>query len=169
MCRDKGLEDIHLVCTGLQRDFRQRGYFRRMVKLINDLKLEEHVTLTGLLERQEQVQLLRLSAMVVQPSLFEGWSAIIEDARTLGKNMLVSDIGVHREQTPPRCEYFDPYCYEALSTKLLEIWPTLTTGPDLRHETRAYDEHLVNGLRFARSFMNIVRQASELGPNPARN
>ncbi len=42
--------------------------------------------------------LLRGAAAVLQPSRFEGWSTIIEDAKSLGKPIVASDIAVHREQ-----------------------------------------------------------------------
>jgi len=56
----------------------------------------------------EQVQLLRDCDLIVQPSLFEGWSTVVEDAKALGQRIVLSDLPVHREQEPPAALFFDP-------------------------------------------------------------
>jgi len=39
--------------------------------------------------------MVRSQAMIL-PSLYEGWSTALEEAKALGKDCLVSDIQVHR-------------------------------------------------------------------------
>lgn len=168
ICRDRGLDDLCLVCTGHLGDSRWPNHVRRMQALIRDRRLEYQIRIMGLLQRQDQIQLLRSAVAVIQPSLFEGWSAIVEDARTLAKTMLVSDIGVHREQDPARCLYFDPRDPEALATKLMDVWPSLAAGPDREQEIQAHEEHLNRGREFVRLYLSIVQRAIDLGPNPAR-
>ena len=48
------------------------------------------------------------SEVVINPSKFEGWSTTVEEAKSLGKNIILSDIPVHREQNPKWGIYFDP-------------------------------------------------------------
>jgi hypothetical protein len=57
----------------------------------------------------------------VQPSKSEGWSTVVEDARGLGKRILLSDIDVHREQDPPRAGYFRPDDAKELAARLREV------------------------------------------------
>lgn len=45
---------------------------------------------------------------MINPSLCKRWSMSVEEAKSLGKRVLVSDIDVHREQDPPWAVYFDP-------------------------------------------------------------
>jgi len=35
---------------------------------------------------------------VIQPSFFEGWSTVVEDAKSLNQHIIVSDLEVHKEQ-----------------------------------------------------------------------
>ena len=50
------------------------------------------------ISREDQLGLMRDSLAVVQPSLFEGWGTVVEDAKTLGVQVLCSDIEIHHEE-----------------------------------------------------------------------
>ena len=51
--------------------------------------------------------LLRACTALLNPSAFEGWSTTVEEAKSFGVPMMLSDIGVHREQTGGAARYFD--------------------------------------------------------------
>ena len=106
-------------------------YADRLKREIERRGLSSQVYFLGLLDRETQIQIMRASAAVVQASLFEGWSALVEDARALGKRVFVSDIPVHREQEPADASTFDPERPEALADLLERAWPGLEPGPDL--------------------------------------
>lgn len=89
---------VQLVCTGSTYGFRGDDYFKRLSAYMDEHDLRTRVHVLGLLPRAEQIALLRGAAAVLQPSRFEGWSTIIEDAKSLGKAIVASDIAVHREQ-----------------------------------------------------------------------
>lgn len=91
-----------LVCTGATDDHRDPGYFERVTA-----GLPSTVRILGVVPRSDYLQLLRGAAAVVQPSHFEGWSSVVEDARAFGKPIALSDIAVHREQTPPGAQFFE--------------------------------------------------------------
>jgi glycosyltransferase involved in cell wall biosynthesis len=95
--RDKG-RPVKLVCTGSLCGFRGQDYLERLTTFVSENRLQGTILILGLLPRNEQIALTRRAAAVLQPSRFEGWSTIIEDAKTLGKKILASDIPVHREQ-----------------------------------------------------------------------
>ena len=48
------------------------------------------------------------SVAVIQPSKFEGRSSTVEQAKSMGKKILLSNIGIHKEQNPLRGKYFHP-------------------------------------------------------------
>ena len=50
--------------------------------------------------------LLRTSMALINPSRFEGWSTTVEEAKSFGVPMILSDIDVHREQTGGTARYF---------------------------------------------------------------
>ena len=62
--------------------------------------LRTHVWLLGMVPHIELHGLLRRATVLVQPSMFEGWSTSIEDAKALGCPVVASDLAVHREQGP---------------------------------------------------------------------
>lgn len=89
-----------LVCTGNTTDYRNPDYFSHVQDILKALRLETHVKILGFIPRDDQIQLIRGADAVVQPSLFEGWSTVLEDARMLGKTIIYSDLPVHLEQSP---------------------------------------------------------------------
>jgi len=155
--------DIALVCTGRMHDYRRPEYVDELMAETRRDGLENRIRVLGLLDRRTQVQLMRRAAAIVQPSFFEGWSALVEDARALGKRIYVSDIPVHREQTPPNATFFDPHSPDQLAGLIAEDWPHLAPGPDRATEQEAFAAQNLRALAYARRFLSIVRQTSATG------
>ncbi|OWV92179.1 glycosyltransferase [Rhizobium sp. R635] len=160
--RDRNLT-IPLVCTGAQSDRRNEAHFMELVEFIKDAGLSDQVHLLGLIEREEQTEIFRHAASVVQPSLFEGWSTVVEDVRAVGRPIFLSDLPVHREQAPSRCFYFDPQSDEELAGLLAERWEQLPPGPDAEMERKSRAEMQGLLLNSAREFCDIARQAWKMG------
>ncbi len=60
------------------------------------------------------------SIAIIQPSLFEGWSTVVEDAKALNKLYYsYLDLEVHREQINNNAYFFNPH-EEILLAKALE-------------------------------------------------
>lgn len=153
---------VHLVCTGPTTDYRSPDYFNKIQQKISDLGIQDHVHIMGVLPRIEQIQLMRRSLAVVQPSLFEGWSTVAEDARALGKTIFLSDLPVHYEQSPRYAEYFDRHNVDDLANKVDRLIPSLKPGPDFQREKEARLEgkELVKG--YAHQFSCIASEAQFL-------
>lgn len=156
---DRGHRDVFLVCTGQIFDARDRGYFARVRDHIAVHNLGRSVAILGLLPRCRQLALLRRAAAVVQPSLFEGWSALVEDCRFFGKRVFVSDLPVHREQEPPNAHFFTPTSAEELASLIHDHWPHLTPGPDLAAERIARADLEPRLAAFAHSFEVMTKRA----------
>ena len=148
--------DINLVCTGRMHDYRHPNYGEELLEKLTRDGLTERVHCLGLLDRYTQIQLLRGAAAIIQPSLFEGWSSLLEDARALAKCVYVSDIPIHREQDPPDAQFFNPHSPEELAALLVKDWRSLTPGPDLTREQRALSIQNDRAIDFARRFLRIV-------------
>ena len=161
LLREQG-QEVHLVCTGAKTDGRFSGYYEKISHLIQTLDIGDHVHLLGMIPRNDQIQLIRRSLMVVQPSLFEGWSTVVEDCRVLGKNMLLSDLDVNIEQNPDYSVYFKRTMASDLALKMKEILETAKPGPDLKREAEAKSKAFNFVNQYARQFGNIVSTAKEL-------
>jgi glycosyltransferase involved in cell wall biosynthesis len=132
---NKGRSDIHLVCTGNTFDYRREDYLGQVQAFLADHRIEANVQVLGLIPRAEQIALMRRSLAVVQPSLFEGWSTIIEDAKTLGKPVLASDLPVNREQLGLSHPFFvDPDDASAWAAAIEEAWAQYAPGPNTQEE-----------------------------------
>ncbi|MCB0213484.1 MAG: glycosyltransferase family 4 protein, partial [Anaerolineae bacterium] len=133
--KDLGV-DYLLVCTGSREDYRFPNYYQELETYIDEHDLHTNIRLLGFLSREEQIQLYRGASAILQPSLFEGWSTSIEDAKSLGKALIVSDIPVHREQCGSEAHYFDKNNAEALAIMLQQVWNSLPDGYDADAETK---------------------------------
>lgn len=148
---------VSLVCTGSNKDYRHQAYFDKLMTMLPALGIESQVHVLGNIPRIEQIQLMRRALAVVQPSLFEGWSTVVEDARALGKTMFLSDIGVHLEQAPEGAFYFPRTDAEALAELLRTHLPALVPGPDASRERRCADESVGRVTEYGRTFCRIAR------------
>lgn len=153
---------IPLVCTGAQMDPRNEAHFASLQSFIRQHGLEDQVFLLGLIDRVDQVEVLRRAAAVIQPSLFEGWSTVVEDIRATGRPIFLSDLPVHREQSPDRCEYFDPLDERHLAELLGSKWPELKPGPDPDAEQQASVITRSRIEEAARGFIEIARSAMQI-------
>lgn len=158
--RDRGVH-VTLACTGSTYGFRGGEYFESVTDLLAKHDLSSSIRILGLLDRADQVALMRRSLAMLQPSRFEGWSTVVEDARTLGKPILVSDIGVHREQAPPKARYLPVDRPEAWADAMHAAWNSLPPGPDAaaEHEGLIITEGRM--VEAGRSFVSVMREAAE--------
>lgn len=157
--RAQGGPRIPLVCTGAKSDSRNEAHFDMLQTLARESGISQRIHLLGLIDRREQIDVFRQAAAVIQPSLFEGWSTVVEDVRAIGRPILLSDIPVHREQAPPRCTYFDPDDDAALAQLLGDVWDGLTPGPDHATERQAAELSARLVLEAGRTFMTIAKEA----------
>ena len=148
--------DISLVCTGELKDYRNKEYYKQIRDYIADNDLTSNIHILGFIPRSDQLQIMRLSSAIVQPSLFEGWSTVIEDGRALGKIMIISDIPVNIEQNPDKAIYFKAKSTESLTNKLKDNWNKLPSGPDLDLEIHARLQSKERMEQFARTFIKII-------------
>jgi glycosyltransferase involved in cell wall biosynthesis len=98
--------DPKIICSGSTFDYRNPNYFSKIIKKINFYKLD--MTFIGKVSEEEKNYLLFSCKAVINPSFFEGWSTIVEEAKYLNKNIILSDITVHKEQKPKNCNFFNP-------------------------------------------------------------
>jgi glycosyltransferase involved in cell wall biosynthesis len=98
-----------VVSTGNTVDFRNPSYFSELTRQVEDLGLNKTFRFLGIIPYDDMLSLMYHSIAVINPSLFEGWSTTVEEAKSMGKKILLSDIDVHIEQSPKRSCYFNPH------------------------------------------------------------
>ncbi|MCC6483660.1 MAG: glycosyltransferase family 4 protein [Armatimonadetes bacterium] len=160
--RQRGVA-CQFVLTGALSDVRASGHISHLLQLMAELNVQDRFVLLGLLPRAEQVQLQRAADIIVQPSLFEGWSTVVEDAKTLGKTMVVSDIAVHREQQPPGSLFFEPADAVDLADK---IQHALGGAGQWEDEQKARQDALQRARVFSDAFLEVCRCAAARSSPP---
>lgn len=150
---------IPLVCTGMMQDRRNEAHVSGLLSFIESHDMKNQVHVLGLIDRNDQIEIFRHATAVIQPSLFEGWSTVVEDARAIGRPIFLSDIPVHREQSPEKCFFFSSESQNELADLLRDNWPVLSAGPDLSAEKVARELSSVRILESGRSFCKISAQA----------
>ena len=89
-----------IVCTGKTSDGRRPEYFGELVAYCEDLGVSDRMKILGVIPYAHSQGLMAHARAVINPSRFEGWSTTVEEAKTFHKRLLLSDLGVHREQSP---------------------------------------------------------------------
>ena len=108
-------ETTRVIATGNTGDHRQPGEFKALMRRVEAAGVADGFLTVGVLPHHKVMALMADSVAVINPSRFEGWSTTVEEAKSLGKKILLSDLRVHREQAPSRAHYFMPDDAERLA------------------------------------------------------
>jgi glycosyltransferase involved in cell wall biosynthesis len=133
--RKKGLR-IPLVMAGVPADCHDPEN-QLLSNLLQDFAtrgLADQVYFLGKLPFADLISIIRCATVIVEPSLCEGWNALIEDAKALGRPIICSDTDIHREQAPSALGHFSPLDPDNLAKILLDHFPDLEPGPCLSLE-----------------------------------
>jgi len=153
--------ELTIVCSGGVYDHRKPEYFDNILQQIAAHGLQENLRILGRIPREHFWQLMRRALAVLQPSLFEGWSTSVEEVKSLGKSIILSDIPVHREQDPASALYFDPEDPVELAQNLLKIQKEKMPGPELELEKNAKAQLRKRTYAFAQSFYEILLEMTQ--------
>jgi glycosyltransferase involved in cell wall biosynthesis len=137
---------INVVFSGKEYDYRMPDYFNSIKIICKDFGIEEHVFFLGFIDRVDQLILIKNSMAVIQPSLFEGWSTVIEDAKALNAKIIASNIKVHQEQL---ISYKQKFLFEPLAAASLADF--IIKKIDIADYN--YEQSIV---KFGNNFVNII-------------
>jgi glycosyltransferase involved in cell wall biosynthesis len=104
--KNRGIQ-VTVAFSGKEHDYRSPGYTESIKNYVIENNLQENIKFLGFLDRVDQLKLIELSSAIIQPSLFEGWSTVIEEAMAMNKVVLASDLDVNKEQLGDKGIYFD--------------------------------------------------------------
>jgi glycosyltransferase involved in cell wall biosynthesis len=115
MLRQKGSNPV-VAASGREEDYRHPEHFAQLHALVSQYGLTHNFRFLGVLPRPHVFALMRACTALINPSLSEGWSTPVEEGKSLGVPMLLSDLRVHREQVGDRASYFDAEAAEQLAS-----------------------------------------------------
>jgi len=143
--------DIHIAITGRLPDSSHSSYIKELHSVIDRNKLQSQISMLGVIPRNEQLLLMKYSQAVLQPSLFEGWSTVIEDAISLQVPVIASSIAVNREQLGPDGNFFQPHNDQELAD-ILADYPERKLGEVI------YEDYNIRVKRAAKDFISIFQE-----------
>lgn len=148
--------DIKVVFSGNTKDYRNKEYFDSLMNIAKELNITDNIQILGLIDQLEVYYLMRNCISIINPSFFEGWSSTVEEAKSLGKNMIISNLDVHKEQDPPETIYFDPNSPEELAKSMKIKLDKYKAEPNYNLEENAKKNMTTRMEEFGRNYQNIV-------------
>ena len=151
--------DVTVVATGPREDYRHANVYAELLARIDAAGVADRFLHLGLVSFAELISLMHHAVAVVNPSRFEGWSTTVEEAKSLGKRVLLSELPVHREQAPARGSYFGVDDPEALATLMRDAWATFDPAADARAAVVAAAALPGRTRAFAKVYEQIIDEA----------
>lgn len=148
--------EVIVLCTGHTADHRWPGYFDELMHHAQEEGVTDCFRVLGLVPYEDMVGLMLHSAGVVNPSLFEGWSTTVEEAKSLGVAMVLSDIAVHREQNPERGFFFDPKMPASLADALETVLACNDSHTNFRLQMKAKECVSERFIAFGTNYQQIT-------------
>jgi len=111
----------HLALTGKLPGAQDSPYLTELHRIIEENDLQGQINMLGIVPRSDQLSIMMHAQAVLQPSLFEGWSTVIEDAMSLQVPVIASSLDVNIEQLGEKGIFFDPHNSEELASILADF------------------------------------------------
>ncbi len=138
----------HVAMTGKFPDATDSPYVAELHDIINRYELSDYISFLGVLPRKDQLQLMNNAQAIIQPSLFEGWSTVNEDAISLQVPVIAANLPVNIEQLEESGTYFNPHDAEELSL--------LLSNYEARDFTKKYYEEYSERIRKSVNLLNKI-------------
>jgi glycosyltransferase involved in cell wall biosynthesis len=153
--KDRGEEPL-VILTGKTSDHRQPEHFDNLMAKVAEQGLSDYFLVLGVVPYNDLISLMKNSVALINPSLFEGWSSSVEEAKSLGKKIILSDIPIHREQDPSTGIFFKPHDAANLAEIMGQIISNFDPKEEKRIQANAKESLLKRKLSFAETYQDIV-------------
>ena len=154
---------FQVVSTGQLSDTRDNEHIREIMALIKQYSLGNRFRLLGVVPRADLLGLMRHALCIINPSLFEGWSTTVEEAKYLGKRVLLSDIPVHREQDPADAVFFSPLDPDELAHAMEGVKDDYDRAQEQKRTEQGKSGYESSIERFSNQFRIIAKKILDLG------
>lgn len=155
-------KNILVLCSGYMHDYRNSNYSKSVLEYVKTNKLENNIRFLGMVDREDISTLMRYSVSVINPSFYEGWSTVVEEVKSIGKDIVLSDIKVHREQDPPASIFFNPNDSRNLAKILWNMWVGRNGRPNKKLETLARKKINQRVLDYGKAYEKLVISTAKI-------
>jgi glycosyltransferase involved in cell wall biosynthesis len=141
----------HMAMTGKFPAAANSPYIAELHRIIEENDLHDQISFLGLIPRKDQLQLMNNSQAVLQPSLFEGWSTVNEDAISIQVPVIAANLPVNIEQLEDKGIYFEPHNVDEL-TNILKNYP------DRDFTKNIYGDYSKRRVEAVRVLMDVLKK-----------
>ena len=152
--------NVLVLCTGNVHDYRlsNTSYTDGLIEFIRVNGLQNNIMILGLIDYNDVLFLMKNCIAVLNPSRFEGWSSSVEEAKSIGKQVVLSNIAVHIEQDPVDGRYFSPDDAGELAVILGELLCASETNESVDRRAQASQELHERTMAYGRKYAELVHQ-----------
>jgi glycosyltransferase involved in cell wall biosynthesis len=154
-------ESFLVLATGATEDHRNPSFFPSLMQYAAECDVLDRFQVLGQIPFDHLVGLMQHAIAFINPSRFEGWSTSVEEAKSMGKSIVLSDIPVHREQAPERGIFFPANDPEALGAAMTTAYNEFDARHDVAMQDQARAQFPERQRRFAEAYRDIVKNASQ--------
>ena len=152
--------NFQIISTGYFYDYRYPNYNNEILGFIKKNKLEKNYKILGIVPYNDLMDLMHLSIAVINPSKSEGWSSTVEQAKSMGKMVLLSNLAVHKEQAPFRSFYFNPNKKINLKKKIIELHNNYSFIKEQKKMKLARKKMSNIKKEFVQQYLNYIKKIS---------
>ncbi|MBB5317224.1 glycosyltransferase family 4 protein [Tunturibacter empetritectus] len=147
-----------VLATGSSSDYRNPAFFPSLMQYAEQCDVLDRFRVLGQIPFHHLAGLMQHATAFINPSLFEGWSTSVEEAKSMGKQVLLSDIPVHREQAPERGIFFSPENPDELAAAMIAANDGFDIHQDADMQTRAMARFPARQREFGEAYQTIVNK-----------
>ena len=147
---------MHVICTGDTTDHRHPDHYQNILDTVKRLDLDENFRSLGVIPYSDVMSLMYHSVAVINPSHFEGWSSTVEESKSMGKRVILSDLPVHIEQSPERSIYIRQDDARDLAEAMVKVMDTYDTTEEDAARKDAYVDFMHRQKNYGRAYHDYV-------------
>jgi len=150
------LNNLLIISTGHSEDHRKINYFNTIKDFISKNDLKNNYRYLGIVPFKDVLSLIYHSVALIHPSKFEGRSSPVEQAKSIGKQVILSNIEIHKEQKPRRGIYFNPDNYSKLSSIMSKSWNNYSRPKEKNFINNAYKKNKHDLYKYYTDYLKII-------------
>ena len=145
-----------VVSTGHKKVHRDNSYFGKIQKYIKLNDLQINYKYIGVVNYLEVLSLMYHCVALINPSKFEGRHSSLEQARSLGKQMLLSKINIHKEQSAPRSLYFNKEQSFELAKLMKKTWHNYSSKKNSFFYNKAVKQNKLDLIKYYKNWEKVA-------------
>jgi len=146
-----------VLVTGSTKGHTSPLYFTELMQYADECNVLDCFRVLGVIPYAHLIGLMENAVAIINPSRFEGWSTSVEEAKSIGKQIVLSDIPVHLEQAPERSFYFSANDPLALADAMVDASSHFEKYNDEASQKLARIRYPDRIREFGDTYLQIVR------------